>query len=72
MAKTLELYFLTEEGKTARLSVDNPTEPIDVEAVKTVMSQIINDNVFNTDHGNFVAMKNARVIERQVTDYELI
>lgn len=72
LAKTLELHFLTEEGRTARVSIENPKEPIDIEAVQAAMSQIIADNVFYTDYGNFVAMKSARVIERNVTDYELV
>ena len=29
MAKTLELEFVTEYGKPARLSVENPKEPIE-------------------------------------------
>jgi hypothetical protein len=38
MAKTLELQFTTEFGKTASLSVDNPKEPIDEEVVKLSMA----------------------------------
>lgn len=34
MAKTLELQFMTEFGKVARLTLDNPKEPIDEAAVK--------------------------------------
>lgn len=71
LAQTLELHFITEEGKTARLSVENPKQPIDVEAVKGVMAQIISENVFYTNDGNFVAAKLARVVERNVTDYSL-
>jgi hypothetical protein len=33
MAKTLELQFSTELGKTASLSIDNPKEPVDEEVV---------------------------------------
>lgn len=29
MAKSLEMTFVTELGKTTKLSVDNPIEPID-------------------------------------------
>ncbi|WP_082341311.1 DUF2922 family protein [Sporosarcina globispora] len=34
MAKTLELQFGTEFGKTARISVDNPKEPIEIIAIR--------------------------------------
>ncbi|MBO0959942.1 DUF2922 domain-containing protein [Neobacillus sp. MM2021_6] len=71
MAKTLELEFGTELGKTARISVDNPKEPIDEEVVKLSMAQIITSEVFTTASGKMVAAKGARVIERNVTDYEL-
>ena len=71
MAKTLELQFTTEMGKTASLTVDNPKEPIDEEVVKLSMAQIIGSQVFTTGSGKLVAPKGARVIDRNVTDYEL-
>jgi len=71
MAKTLELQFATEFGKTARISVDNPKEPIDEEVVKLSMQQIIASDIFTSSSGRFVAPKGAKVIERNVTDYEL-
>lgn len=71
MAKTLELLFLTEEGRTSRISIENPSEPLDIETVKDAMAQVIDDGVFYTDYGDFVAMKSARVVERHVTEYDL-
>ncbi|WML41522.1 DUF2922 domain-containing protein [Neobacillus sp. OS1-2] len=71
MAKSLELEFGTEFGKTARISVDNPKEPIDTEVVKLSMAQIIASDIFITASGRLVAAKSARMIERNVTDYEL-
>ncbi|EKN69097.1 hypothetical protein BABA_11726 [Neobacillus bataviensis LMG 21833] len=71
MAKTLELQFGTEFGKTARITVDSPKEPIDEEVVKLSMAQMIASDVFTTTSGRFVAAKGARVIDRNVTDYEL-
>lgn len=72
MAKTLELQFSTELGKTARLSIDNPKEPIDEEVVKLSMAQIIASEIFTTGSGKFVSAKGARVVDRNVTDYELL
>ncbi|MFP5113791.1 DUF2922 domain-containing protein [Bacillaceae bacterium C204] len=72
MAKTLELQFGTEFGKTARLSVENPKEPIDEEVVKLSMTQIIASEIFTTSSGRFVSAKGARVVDRSVTDYELV
>ncbi|WP_026564091.1 DUF2922 domain-containing protein [Bacillus sp. UNC41MFS5] len=72
MAKTLELQFATELGKTARLTVDNPKDPIDEEVVKLSMAQIIASEVFTTSSGKFISSKGARVVDRSVTDYELV
>jgi hypothetical protein len=72
MAKTLELQFSTEFGKTASLSVENPKEPIDESVVKQSMAQIIASGIFTTASGNFVTAKGARVVDRNVTEYELV
>lgn len=71
MAKTLELQFATEMGGTARITIDNPKEPIDTVAVKQSMDQILAAGIFYSPTGNLVAVKGARVVDREVTDYEL-
>ncbi|MGX6444000.1 DUF2922 domain-containing protein [Neobacillus sp. K501] len=71
MAKTLELQFLTENGKTARISVDNPKEPIEEAVVKASMEAIVASGVFFTPNGNLASAEGIRVIERNVTDYEI-
>lgn len=71
MARTLELQFVTEFGKPARITLDNPKEPIDEAAVKQSMEVIVASGIFNTTNGNLASAKGARVIERNVTDYEL-
>jgi hypothetical protein len=72
MAKTLELQFGTEFGKVARLTVDNPVEPIDPAALKVAMEAIIASNAFFSASGNLVSVGGARVVERNVTEYEII
>jgi hypothetical protein len=72
MAKTLELQFATEMGGTARISVDNPKEPIELATVKDSMNQIIAAGIFFSPTGNLVSVKGARVVERKVTDYEIV
>jgi hypothetical protein len=71
MVKTIELQFGTELGKTARISVDNPKEPIDEEVVKLSMAQIIASDIFTSGSGKFISAKGARVVDRSVTDYEI-
>ncbi|MGM0900372.1 MAG: DUF2922 domain-containing protein [Bacillota bacterium] len=72
MAKTLELQFGTDLGKVARLTVDNPVEPVDVAALKLAMDSIIASNAFFSAYGNLVSVGGARVVERNVTEYEII
>lgn len=72
MAKTLELQFVTEFGKTARISLDNPKEPIDEIVVKQSMDLVVASGIFTTSSGNLATSKGARVIDRNVTDYELV
>ncbi|MGD6854324.1 DUF2922 domain-containing protein [Bacillus infantis] len=72
MAKTLEIQFLTENGKTASLTVDSPKEPIDTAAVKQAMEELIAADIFAGPSGKLVSAKGARVIDRSVTEYELV
>jgi hypothetical protein len=72
MAKTLELQFATEMGGTARITIDNPKEPIISAAVKNSMNQIIAAGVFLAPKGNLVSVKGARVVDRVVTDYKIV
>jgi hypothetical protein len=72
MAKTLELQFATESGKLVRISLENPKEPIDQAVVKQSMEQIIAAGVFYSANGDPATVQGARVIERNVTDVEIV
>ncbi len=72
MAKTLELQFGTDLGKTARMTVDNPIEPVDTAALKAAMEEIIASNAFFSTNGSLVSVAGARIVERNVTEYEII
>ncbi|MEH7273337.1 DUF2922 domain-containing protein [Neobacillus vireti] len=72
MAKILELEFVTDFGKPARLSVENPKEPIEEAVVKQAMEVMIASGVFTSSNGNYASVKGARVIDRNVTEYELV
>jgi len=72
LAKTLELHFLAENGKSSRVTIDNPKEPIDQEVVKQAMEAVIASGIFYTVNGTLVSVNGARVVERNVTDYEIL
>lgn len=71
MAKTLEVTFETKNGKTSKLSLESPIEPVKSEEVLTVMQSIIASNVFTSNNGDLTAVKGIRLVERKVTDYEI-
>ncbi|WP_409305165.1 DUF2922 domain-containing protein [Peribacillus sp. SCS-155] len=72
MAKTLELIFATREGKTASLSIEDPKEPVDKAQVAQAMDQIIAANVFTSSSGDYIGKKGARLVERNVSEYEIV
>ncbi len=71
MAKSLELTFVTNMGKQSRISIDNPKEPVDPAAVKLAMQEVIASDIFQSSNGSLAEIKGARVVERNVTDYEI-
>lgn len=71
LAKTLELQFVTDTGETTSISIDSPKEPVDAATVKQAMEQIVASDAFYSAKGQLVSPKGVRVIERNVTPYEL-
>ncbi|MED1203343.1 DUF2922 domain-containing protein [Heyndrickxia acidicola] len=70
--KTLELQFVTEDNKTVRIAVDEPIEPVDTVKLKDAMNKILASNVQTSASGlPFTAVKGARLIEQNVSDYTL-
>ncbi|MCX8001113.1 MAG: DUF2922 domain-containing protein [Anoxybacillus mongoliensis] len=67
--KTLELQFVNEEGKTVRLSIDEPRDDVTQTQVANVMDVIIAANVFPSSGGDFIAKKGARLIDTTVTEW---
>ena len=71
MAKTLEMQFINEDGKTATVSIENPIEPVDKVALATPMDLIVSNDVFVTSGGSIVEKKGARLVERNIETVEL-
>lgn len=68
MAKTLELKFNLANGKTMNLNVDNPKENLTPSEIVNAMQTIINQNVFH----ELVSINQARIVERNVTEIQLV
>ncbi|MGI2326654.1 DUF2922 domain-containing protein [Planococcus sp. YIM B11945] len=71
MAKTLELIFQTAAGKDVTLSVDEPRENVTEQEMLAGMQAIIAQNIFEVQGSPFSLAKGARVVERNVVEYEL-
>ncbi|MDQ0229899.1 DUF2922 domain-containing protein [Metabacillus malikii] len=72
MTKTLELLFLNSAGKTVKVSIDSPKEPVDNTALSNAMDEIIASNIFISADGDFVGKKGARIIDRTITTIDLV
>ncbi len=69
--KSLELKFLNEDDHIVTISLDQPVEPVDTQAVNDAMDEIITQNIFFSSGGDLVSKKSARIVERNVTPVEL-
>ncbi|MCG7336553.1 DUF2922 domain-containing protein [Sporosarcina sp. ACRSM] len=68
MAKTLQLNFSTATGKNVMLTVDEPREDLTAPEIEAVMQDIITSGVFEVDGSPLETAKNARIVERNVTE----
>lgn len=72
MDRNLELVFLATDGKTVRITVNDPKDNLDEKMIKNAMSQILSANVFQTSSGAPLAsMKEARIINQNVEVFNL-
>ncbi len=70
LIKRLELNFLREDGRTARISVPNPAEHLDAETVKDVMDDVIESDIFAPGQSPLAEAVGARVVTTQVTEFD--
>ncbi|MEA3320615.1 MAG: DUF2922 domain-containing protein [Bacillota bacterium] len=68
---TLELIFLNEEGSKVKVSVDDPRAGLTQVEMEGAMDTIIAANVFTSKGGNFVSKDSARIVERNVTEFDI-
>lgn len=71
MAKKLELIFRNEDGKTAKISIDNVIEGIEPAVVKEAMEDIIDKNIFVSSGGEFVGISGARIVDTNIEVLDL-
>ncbi|MFJ8086592.1 DUF2922 domain-containing protein [Lysinibacillus sp. NPDC095746] len=71
MTQVLELQFETAAGKTTTIAIDAPKPNVTAEEIQQVMQTIIAKNVFDRQASALVAMTKARIVDRQVREFEL-
>jgi hypothetical protein len=69
--KTLELIFENEQGKSSRITLDQPVELVDTAKINAALSAVVTANIFSSSGGDFVKATGARIVERNVTDIVL-
>lgn len=71
MAEVLELQFESTDGKSFTISVDSPKPDLTVGQVYTAMQTIVQQDIFHKDGFNVTSIKGARIVERNVSDFEI-
>jgi len=66
--KTIQMTFMTENGKTYRMEFNNPKATLTTTDVQTVMQLVIDRNIILITNGALVSIKDGGVVDRTYTD----
>ncbi|MDF2699217.1 MAG: hypothetical protein K0Q49_773 [Haloplasmataceae bacterium] len=69
--QTLQLVFLTDNGKTYTINIDNPKVPYDVLSIQDCVNTTLSSGVFKSKNGLLVELKEANFITKNVELIEL-
>ncbi|MEG6616759.1 DUF2922 domain-containing protein [Peptococcaceae bacterium 1198_IL3148] len=72
MASTLEMIFVSSSGNKVTLRVAEPLETLTAQDVKSAMDTIVAKNVFTSNGGDLVAVADARIVSREVTNLDIL
>jgi hypothetical protein len=70
--KTLELDFASQLNKTHRMRVYHAKDDINSQDIAVVMDEIIARNIFSGSGGELTGKVGARMVIREVADFDLI
>jgi hypothetical protein len=68
----LELIFMSSQGRRVTVAVPDPRVNLTPAEIQAAMDVIIGENVFESSGGDLTAALGARVVTREVNDYELV
>ncbi len=66
MTRTLQMIFRNAENRNVTISLTDPVEELESEAVEAVMEEILDANIFQTAGGDIVGKVRAQVVSREV------
>lgn len=70
--KVLELSFKLSNDKTMTISIANPKDTLTESDINMAMNTIVSSNYFSREGNTIVAKKQARFVERNVTEVEIV
>ncbi|KGR82197.1 DUF2922 domain-containing protein [Lysinibacillus odysseyi] len=71
MNQVLELVFELADGKSLTLSVPSPKAGLTAAEVNSAMQAIVAANAFSREGAVIAARKSARIVEREVTEFDM-
>ena len=69
--KKLLMTFKTTDNKNVSISVDEPREDITEEEIQSVMTTILNKDIFFPNGSTLVSLVGAKVVETGTTEFDL-
>ncbi len=71
ITRRLELQFINEAGTRATIGLADPREDLTDEEVRDAMELILAENVFTSARGDLTAIAGARIVTREVAEFDL-
>ena len=68
----LQLTFTSETGKSATMRIPDPKEDLTPDVILDVMESIIEDDVFFSSGGSFIAPKSAKIVETITEEFDIV
>lgn len=70
--KKLLMTFKTDEGRKISLSIDDPRPNITEGEIKSAMETIINSGIFTPNGESLIEMLEAKIVETDTIEYDLV
>jgi hypothetical protein len=72
VAQALEMVFKNEGQKNFSISLNDPRADLTPAEVKTAMETVLEKNIFKTGGGDVIEVTSARIVDKTITELELV